>query len=291
MRHRVSRIEAIAAAAPTAGQGTNGEHGGARYAFAFVPPSVEHLIQFRVKAHVSLRVNCQMLVVLFVIENNCVVILLGRAPHTGRFETAKLLMCGQAKPRHVLRIINAADNQWLVRITLLKNDHYLVADARPEERTPALAGPHLGHAQPAGAVGVLLPLTVPVELHLHAAILVAEDFLAARANYCCGLYPGDHRFARHALRAVRQRDGDTSEAVRIIERQHFVAAVIAVEVGIVFDASQKVPVVGIEMALEREVVPGNEVPAIALAYDSQAGSFFLLHANLCGPFAVWKNLL
>ena len=47
---------------------------------------------------------------------------------------------------------------------------------------PVLAGPGGADAHPAGAVGVVLALAVPVELHLHPAVLVGEDLLARRGR-------------------------------------------------------------------------------------------------------------
>src|SRR5713101_9413092 len=130
-----------------------------------------------------------------------------------------------------------------------------------------------------------------MELHLDAAILVAEDFLAGRSDYRSGLDSGDHRFGRHALRTVRQRDGNTTEAVLIMERGRLFAAVIAAEVGVVFDARQKVLAVGVEMPLQRELVPRNELAAITRSSDLQAGGLLPLHAQPHGSFFIPENFL
>ena len=75
-----------------------------------------------------------------------------------------------------------------------------------------------GDANPAGAVGVVLALAVPVKLHLHPAVLVREDLLARRADDDGRLRPGHRWLARHARRAERQSQRNAGEAVTVRER-------------------------------------------------------------------------
>jgi hypothetical protein len=89
-----------------------------------------------------------------------------------------------------------------------------------------------------------------MELHFHPAILVAEDFLTLRAGYGRGLYSGYSRFARHALRTVGQRDGNTTKAILIVEPRCLAGAVIAFEAGIVLDTREKITGVRVEMPLQ-----------------------------------------
>ena len=55
------------------------------------------------------------------------------------------------------------------------------------------AGPGGRHADPAGAVGVVLALAVPGELDLHPAVLVGEDLVARVADDDGRLGPVDRR--------------------------------------------------------------------------------------------------
>src|SRR5439155_3845701 len=102
---------------------------------------------------------------------------------------------GQGVGRHLVGVIDAADDDRLVRVAFLESDDDLLADARDVDPPPLLAGPERADADPAGAGGVLLPLAVPEELYLHAAVLVGEDLFACR--------PHDHG----RLRAVHARLG------------------------------------------------------------------------------------
>ena len=83
----------------------------------------------------------------------------------------------------MLGVVDAADDDRLVGIAFQEIDDHLLADARNVDRAPLLAGPGRADAHPAGAVGVVLALAVPVELHFHAAVLVGEDLFAARADH------------------------------------------------------------------------------------------------------------
>src|SRR5439155_1551903 len=78
-----------------------------------------------------------------------------------------------------------------VGIALEEVDDHLLTDARDVDRPPGRARPRLRHAHEARALLVLLPLAVPVELHLHAPVLVGPDLLALGADDDGGLRAGD----------------------------------------------------------------------------------------------------
>src|ERR1700730_5441758 len=84
--------------------------------------------------------------------------------------------------RHVLGIVDAAHDDWLIPVAFQKGDDDLPADPRQVDGAEPLAGGNLTHANPARAVRVLFTLTVPVELHFDPAVLVAKDFLARRTR-------------------------------------------------------------------------------------------------------------
>src|SRR5206468_3132106 len=75
------------------------------------------------------------------------------------------LVGGQGVGRHLLGIINAADDDRLVGVAFLKSDDDFLPDPRDVNTTPLLASQQRADADPARAVGVSLPLTVPEELH------------------------------------------------------------------------------------------------------------------------------
>ena len=108
---------------------------------------------------------------------------------------------GQVVGRHLLGVVDAADDDRLVGVAFEEVDDHFLADARDVDHAPLLAGPGRADADPAGAVGVVLALAVPVELHLHAAVLVGEDLLAGRADDDGGLRALHDRLGRDAAAA------------------------------------------------------------------------------------------
>src|SRR5690606_13636570 len=90
-----------------------------------------------------------------------------------------------------------------------------VPDTRDEHRAPARPRPELAYSDPAGAFFVLLPLAVPVELDLDAAVLVRVDLLSLRPHHDGGLRAADRRPRSGPARSVLGFHGDTSEIVRV----------------------------------------------------------------------------
>src|SRR5690606_26434829 len=97
------------------------------------------------------------------------------------------LVLGQLVGHRVGAVVQAAGDQWLVRVAFQKTDQYFHADARDGDAAPVVAGPAAGHPQPAAGVGIGLAFAVPVELDLDPALGVAVDFFAGRAGDHGGL--------------------------------------------------------------------------------------------------------
>src|SRR5690554_3882144 len=97
------------------------------------------------------------------------------------------LVLGQFVGHRVGAVVQAAADQWLVRVAFEEADQHFHADARDGDAAPVVAGPVAGHPQPAAGVGVGLAFAVPVELDLDAALVVAVDFFAFGAGDGGGL--------------------------------------------------------------------------------------------------------
>src|SRR6476660_9484406 len=119
--------------------------------------------------------------------------------------------------RHLISVINAAHDYWLVGIPFKKIDNHLLTDSRPETCAPSSARPKLAHADPAGAIGVILPFAIPMKLHLDPAILIGENFLARGAYDNGRLRSGNGRFGRHPRRTERQGEWNTCKVVAVGE--------------------------------------------------------------------------
>src|SRR5262249_22025824 len=148
------------------------------------------------------------------------------------------LVSRQVVWRHLLAVVDRPDDDRLVGIALEEGNHHLLADAGNGDHAPVLSGPRRGHAQPARAVLVPLPLTVPEELHLHAAVLVDVDLLAPR--------PDDHR-RLHAVHdrtrcmARRAEEDGRIDAFEVVLVGDFAVLALAVALaGMVADAGQDV---------------------------------------------------
>src|SRR6185369_7867439 len=104
-------------------------------------------------------------------------------------DAALRLLRRQVVRRHHVRVVDAAYDDRLIGIAFLERDDHLLVDARDVDRAPVASRPVRPDADPARAVDVVLPLAVPVELHLHAAVLVGEDLLPRRTDDDRGLRP------------------------------------------------------------------------------------------------------
>src|SRR5262249_40462812 len=124
-----------------------------------------------------------------------------------RLDAAQHRAGWEAERRQLLCVVDAAGDDRLIRITLEEGDDDFLRDARRRDRAPALAGPGMRDANPARAVLVLLAAAIPVELHLHAAVLVGVDLVTRRADDDRGLRTLHEWFWRLALRAELLRAG------------------------------------------------------------------------------------
>jgi hypothetical protein len=106
-------------------------------------------------------------------------------------------------------VVHAAGDDRLIRVAFEKTHDHFVADARNVQRAPAFAGPYLRDANPARAVLVHLAVTVPMELHLHARVLVGVDLLALRSHDHRGLRTMHDGLVSLACRAERRAQIDS----------------------------------------------------------------------------------
>src|SRR5262249_12537315 len=88
------------------------------------------------------------------------------------------LLRGERVRRHVGAVVEPPGDHRPIGVALEEVDDHLVSDPGDVDRSPRGARPDLAHADPARAPLVALALAVPVELHLHAAVLVRVDLLA-----------------------------------------------------------------------------------------------------------------
>src|SRR5206468_12991391 len=83
--------------------------------------------------------------------------------------------------------------------------------------SPALPCPSLRHANPAGAVLVLLAFTIPVKLHLYPAVLIGVNLLAAGANDNSRLAALHEGLRGKPRRPVRGRKRNAFEGISVTE--------------------------------------------------------------------------
>src|SRR5690606_9180447 len=145
------------------------------------------LVVFHDDVLVAFGMDVQLLGALLVLHADFIEV--GRAAALARTALDAALggIGGQVVGHGLLGVVDAAGDDRPVGVAFQKADDHLLADARDVHRAPVLAGPVLRHADPAGAVFVALVVAVPVEVHLHPAVLVGPDFLTFRADHQGGL--------------------------------------------------------------------------------------------------------
>ena len=174
-------------------------------------PDQLHRVVLDPRVHVPLGVDEDLLLALGVEEAPLVVA--RRHPSSVlRLEPADQVLVGvlgvralAEVGRHLVGVVDHADDDRLVGVAFEMVDDHLLADPRPERGPPAPAGGELRDADPAGALLVVLPLAVPVELDLHPAVLVGVELLTRRADDDGGLRAGDDRLGRDPLRPEGER--------------------------------------------------------------------------------------
>src|SRR5262249_15127349 len=80
--------------------------------------------------------------------------------------------------RHRFCVIDAADDDGLIRVAFEKIRDDFHTDTWYEHRAPLFAGPGLSHAHPARRSAVVFTLAVPMKLYFHATVFVGKDFFA-----------------------------------------------------------------------------------------------------------------
>src|SRR6266496_900652 len=130
------------------------------------------LVVLDLNVEVFLGVDVELLLALLVLEADLIEVVQCAAHAAAGLDAALRLVLGQGIGRHLLGVVDAADDDGPVRIALQKSDNHLLADARDVDQAPLLACPRRADAHPARTVVVALPLTVPVELHLYATVFV-----------------------------------------------------------------------------------------------------------------------
>ena len=129
-------------------------------------------------------------------------------------ETTLRLVARQIPRRHLHGVVDPPGDQRIVRITIQEVHHHLLANARDVDATIVGTRPRRGDSNPARAVLVHLPIAIPVELHLHPAVLVGVDLLARRAHHHRRLRAGGVGFGGDALAAR----SNTSELIAACAR-------------------------------------------------------------------------
>ena len=145
-----------------------------------VPIAVDACLRVVPNAHVHvlLSVKEDSLAILLVFEHQ----LIKTASALGRIalDVAPCLVGRQTVVRHLVRVVDAADDQRAVGIAFQKVDNHFLPDAGDGQEPPFSSGGVMSDSYPARTLVVALPLAVPVKLDLHTPVLVAVDFFTIR---------------------------------------------------------------------------------------------------------------
>ena len=184
---------------------------GAAHALAAVRADRTALVVLDVDLQIFLGLDEDLLAALLVLEADLVEVVGIAALAAAALPAALGRVRGQVVRRHLVAVVDAAGDDRSIRIALQELDHHFLPDARDMDAAEAAPRPVLRDAHPARAFLVRLAFAVPVELHLHAAVLVGPDLLAGLADHDRGLRPGDDRLGRDARRAKRRLAVDRAE--------------------------------------------------------------------------------
>src|SRR4029077_20656198 len=80
------------------------------------------------------------------------------------------------------RVVGTADDDRLVGVALEEGENHFLADPGNRHETRLLCVVKRADADPARGVRIVLSVSIPMELHLHAAILVGNDLLPSRSD-------------------------------------------------------------------------------------------------------------
>src|SRR5262249_34197308 len=147
------------------------------------------------------------------------------------------------------------------------------------------------HAQPAGAVEVVLAVPVPVKLDFDAAELVRKDLFARGTDHHRRLRSLDDGARSQAERPERQCHRNARESVAVAKLTGLSREEIPPPGRQVTDARDHVLAVRVEVTGQRELVPGDHLAATAGAGDDEARKGVLLHADLDRAPVVLEDLL
>src|SRR5439155_406772 len=136
---------------------------------------------------ILLRMEIDVFAALLVFQAQLVEIVRPALQAAAALDAALGFVVGKLVGRHLVGIVHAADDNGLVGIALEEIDDHFLTNAGDVNHAPLLAGPGSAYAHPAGAIGIVLALTVPVELYFHAAVLVREDFFPRGTDYGRGV--------------------------------------------------------------------------------------------------------
>src|SRR5579875_337192 len=197
---------------------------------------------------------------------------------TAGFDGAFGLLAGQRIGDGLGGVVDAAGDERPIGVAFEKADHDFLADAGQKKRSPLLAGPSLGHADPAGTLLIVLAELVPMELHDDAAVLIGPDLLAGFAHHGGGLGAVNDGARGDARRAVNGGGGDGLEGM----------GVETILVAVVGNPGEQVFGVGVVtfVAGEGELIAGAEGPAVTRAADLFGGHFERGKAEAGAGFAI-----
>ncbi len=140
------------------------------------------------------------------------------------FDPGDRLVLGQLNWRHILRVVDAADNERLVGIALDESDHDFMPHTRPEESAPCRSCPDLRNANPARTGGIPLTVPIPVKLHLNTAIFVYKQLTVLWPHHRSRLHAVHYRTGSDAARPIWQLFGKTTELIGVLQRGSTVSA-------------------------------------------------------------------
>ena len=196
---------------------------------------------------------------------------------------------GERVGRHVLGVVEGPDDDRLVGVAVLEGDEDLLPDPREGVGSPRVPGQRRRDAQPGAAVRVLLPLAVPVELHLDPPVLVDVDVLSRRPDDDGRLGSLRHRAPRTAGRPVHRVARETGERVLVL-RTDVVGPEDAV-LPVVLHAGQDVRTVPVVVPAEVEPETRDHVPDVPAPHDLDGPRLLPLHDDPRPDVAVQEDLL
>ncbi|CAM3327716.1 hypothetical protein PSPL106493_20035 [Pseudomonas plecoglossicida] len=252
-----------------------------------VAPHIMGLIQLDLGIHVALGMHDDLLGAGLVLEAEEV----GRTAvtlHRPGQEAALSLVRRQRPRRGIGAVVQATHDQRAVGVAVEEHHHHFVFYPRNLDTAKATTGTGLRHTDPARTAVIELALAVPVELHLHPAQFVGEDFLAWRADHDGRLRASNDRPGRIALGAKRDFLAHARKGIEIARL--LVAKVVVVafaahlhqqELALIYR-----PALVAWVLQQFETMPRAHRPTIAGTLEPLAGQLQALYAQAqqCFPF-------